>query len=716
MLGSPPPTVRRLASAAVATGLAVATAVLIAPAAPALAATTTLYAAPSGGDTACSSTQPCSLSAAQARVRTLVGSMTGDIVVQLAGGTYRLTAPLRFTAADSGTNGYRVFWQAAPSAQPVISGARAVTGWTLADSGRNIWRANVGAGIDSRQLYVNGVLATRARTQVNRGDFTASSTGLSFTNGALAYLNNLANKSRVEMESVNSFTDRYVSVQSISGNVITMQQPAWNNNNFGYDTFTSPHRAGPLYLANAYEFLDAPGEWYLDHGTGALYYIPLSGQNMSSVDVELPTPPVPGRCRRHLRRTRPSPHLQRDHLHRHQLARRQQQPGLRRPADRRLHRRQLELAELQLVPQRLPAVRGHPTQLAARCRPRCRCRRPTTSPSATPGSSTSARPPSASATTPTPTPAASGWARATSPSRGRRSPATRPAAIVVGGVQRRRAPPQRPADGQPRHHHQQQPRCTTSASSTAASSRSSRRTSPTRRCRTTRSTTCRTPACPSATAGAANDAGGSNHYADRGLYNYQPRYSTATTASNNRLVGNYVHDVMQQMNDGGCIYTLSANPGAADQRQLLPPHQRLVRDLLRRGLPLLHRPQQRLLGTGTWATANYWVAENMGNLTVTNNWSTNGSTNVTNGDRGNVVTGNVTVTNGNWPSGRAGRDGHRRATEQHGQPAERHDRGRRSRAAVSTCPAQPRPTARRRSSGTATAAPTNGGPTPRASS
>ncbi|MEV4620664.1 hypothetical protein AB0J74_18385 [Asanoa sp. NPDC049573] len=165
MFGSSPTPVRRLASAVAATGLTVAAAVLLAPAAPALAATTTLYVAPSGGDTTCSASQPCSLSAAQTRVRSLVASMTGDIVVQLAGGVYRLSAPLRFTAADSGANGYTVRWQAAPSAQPVISGARAVTGWTLADAGKNIWRANVGAGLDSRQLYVNGALATRARSR-----------------------------------------------------------------------------------------------------------------------------------------------------------------------------------------------------------------------------------------------------------------------------------------------------------------------------------------------------------------------------------------------------------------------------------------------------------------------------------------------------------------------------------------------------------------------
>src|SRR5690606_26504783 len=51
------------------------------------------------------------------------------------------------------------------------------------------------------------------------------------------------------------------------------------------------------------------------------------------------------------------------------------------------------------------------------------------------------------------------------------------------------------------------------------------------------------------------------------------------------------------------------------------------------------------------ATANYWYGENMGDFTVTGNWSTNGSTNVTDGDRGNVVNNNVTVANGAWPAG-----------------------------------------------------------------
>ncbi len=281
--GHRPLAAARAAAVVLAAGFAV-----VVPAASASAAVTTIYASPTGTGSACSSAQPCSLSAAQAAVRSQVASMSGDIVVQLADGVYRPAAPLTFTSADSGTGGHTVSWQAAPSAHPVITGAKAVTGWSLADSSKNIWKASVGTGLDTRQLYVDGAEATRARTTVNRSDFTASATGLRFTSSSLNYLNNLAHQNRVEVEGVGSFTDRYSPVQSIGSGLLTMQQPAWNNNAFGYDTLTSPFRAGPLYLENAYEFLDSPGEWYDDTSTGTLYYIPRSGQTMSTTDVELP--------------------------------------------------------------------------------------------------------------------------------------------------------------------------------------------------------------------------------------------------------------------------------------------------------------------------------------------------------------------------------------------------------------------------------------------
>ena len=55
-----------------------------------------------------------------------------NVVVQLARGIYRIDHPLIFRAADGGRNEHTVTWsEAAPGAQPVISGGLAVTGWRL---------------------------------------------------------------------------------------------------------------------------------------------------------------------------------------------------------------------------------------------------------------------------------------------------------------------------------------------------------------------------------------------------------------------------------------------------------------------------------------------------------------------------------------------------------------------------------------------------------
>ena len=61
-----------------------------------------------------------------------------------------------------------------------------------------------------------------------------------------------------------------------------------------------------------------------------------------------------------------------------------------------------------------------------------------------------------------------------------------------------------------------------------------------------------------------NDAGGNNDYKTRAtgnLYLYQPLYANPTTAKNNMVSANYVHQGMLQMNDGGCHYNLGFQPG-----------------------------------------------------------------------------------------------------------------------------------------------------------
>ncbi|MFD7659433.1 RICIN domain-containing protein [Actinosynnema sp. NPDC059797] len=648
MFASSLPAVRRPAPVGVA-AVVLAASVTLAPSAH--AATTTIHAAPAGTGTACSATQPCSLPAAQAAVRAQNSAMSGDIVVQLADGVYRLSEPLRLTAADSGNNGHRVLWQAAPSARPVISGARAVTGWSRVDANRNIWRATVPAGTDSRQLYVNGAIATRARTQVNRADFTFTATGMRFSNAALGYLNDLAGQNRVEVESVNSFTDRYSPVQAISGNFLTMQQPAWNNNTFGYDTLSRPHRAGPLYLANAYEFLDSPGEWYLNPGTGALSYIPLAGQDMSSTGVELPVLQslvnVGGTY------DAPAHHISFSGITftgtswlgpSSNQGYADQQTGAYMagnwnwPADR--------ITSCQNGCAQFEAVRPHWSQMPAAVQVSA-ANDITFSESqfVNLGQTAIGIGNDANAH-------AGGVGLGAANITVTRSEIARSSAggVVVGGV---RADAHHPSDQRMVNRD-----ITVSHNRLHDLGVEYRGNVSVLNTYVTNATVAHNEVYNMPYSGmsigygwGANDAGGSNHYANRGLYNYQPRYTTPTTASNNRLLNNHIHDVMQQMNDGGCIYTLAWNPNAVisgNHCQRTNGHFGLYFD---EGSRFYTATNNVFSATGTWATANYWGGENMGNWTVTGNWSTNGSTNVTNGDRGNVVSGNVTVTGSTWPAG-----------------------------------------------------------------
>ncbi|GAA2153784.1 MULTISPECIES: RICIN domain-containing protein [Glycomyces] len=281
----------RIPALAAALLLAVAGALAALGASPAQAQTAyTYYVSPNGNDSnPGTAAQPLkTLTAAQQRARTAAATGDGDVTVNLLDGTYRLSAPLRFGAGDSGKNGHTVTWKAADGAHPVVTGAQAVTGWTLDDAATGVYRADVGTGFDTRQLYVDGRLAQRARTGIAAGDMTLNASGFTLNNGNFDYLASLPDKQRIELQAMLSFTNRFAPVQGISGRTVTMQQPAWNNNTYGYDTIQSPFRNPTFYLLNSKRFLDQGGEWYLDTTAGRLYYKPLSGQNMANAKVELP--------------------------------------------------------------------------------------------------------------------------------------------------------------------------------------------------------------------------------------------------------------------------------------------------------------------------------------------------------------------------------------------------------------------------------------------
>ncbi|MFD4411519.1 discoidin domain-containing protein [Streptomyces sp. NPDC058476] len=213
-------------------------------------------------------------------VRDAKKKVGGDVHVRLLSGTYQLSRTFTLTAQDSGSDGHKVVYEAAPGAHPVISGGKQVTGWTPADSAGKVYKAKVG-DIDTRQLYVNGELETRARGGKNPSGFSKTSTGYTFTDSSLS-----GYKRPSDLEVVSSWGWKLMRcpVESISGTTMTMQQPCWHNANLQQ----GQEITNPTWLENARELLDTPGEWYLDKGQGEIYYMPKSGQDLSTATVTVP--------------------------------------------------------------------------------------------------------------------------------------------------------------------------------------------------------------------------------------------------------------------------------------------------------------------------------------------------------------------------------------------------------------------------------------------
>lgn len=264
-----------------------------APAAP----SDVLSVSPTGTGSSCTATAPCSLTTARDKVRSLVPRAAGDIVVELSGGTYRLSTPLRLGVEDSGRPGHRVVYRAAAGQTPVFSGARQVTGFKKVDAAKNIYQAAVPVGTESRDLFVDGVRAPRAAGPRDPGGFSVTATG--FTTSDPAYTT-WTNASRVEVVRNSGWKQMRCPLASITksasgGSDLMVDPGCWNNNHnsvpnpgFPFNGAGLPTLDGVTWLENAYQLLGTPGQFYLDSGAGKLSYVPRPGQDMSKVDVEVP--------------------------------------------------------------------------------------------------------------------------------------------------------------------------------------------------------------------------------------------------------------------------------------------------------------------------------------------------------------------------------------------------------------------------------------------
>jgi hypothetical protein len=237
----------------------------------------------------CSVAQPCSLATAQLMVRRNNRAMQKDLVVELTSGIYQLSSPLQFTPGDSGFNGYTVRYVATAGNTPVLAGGFLIGDWALHDSAKNIYEASVPAGFDTRQLYVNGIRAQRSRLvlQVSAaGNPTLGAGAVAVTKGYkvdIPHMTQWKNAENIEAVMNSWWVQMRCPVSTITQGEILIQNPCWNLANATGRSVDMKN--GLNWLENAYEFLANPGDWYLDRSANVIYYIPRSGEDLSTAKV-----------------------------------------------------------------------------------------------------------------------------------------------------------------------------------------------------------------------------------------------------------------------------------------------------------------------------------------------------------------------------------------------------------------------------------------------
>jgi len=231
---------------------------------------------------------------AQQAVRDLPAEEKWEPVkILIRDGVYRISEPLVFTPADSGTKGASVIYAAYPGEHPVISGGRVITGWEQAPDGT--WKAPV-PRLDPEtpwrfsQLFVDGQRRQRCR-HPNEGYLR--------TAGPIKPLD----RQQARRDVTTKMGFRY------SGDDLD-EWPDWQQMNIALFhswtasihwasqidtvqkivTFTAPsgwpvgywEKNQRFYIESVRRAFDEPGEWYLDEREETLYYRPLPGESIGT--------------------------------------------------------------------------------------------------------------------------------------------------------------------------------------------------------------------------------------------------------------------------------------------------------------------------------------------------------------------------------------------------------------------------------------------------
>lgn len=236
-------------------------------------------------------------------------SIKDGIHIKVEKGVYQFCEPLFIRPEDSGTETSPTIIENAEGDNPVFSGGIKIMGWKKSKgtvkglplkSQNKIWVADApmiaGNGLNFRQLWVNNVKAIRAKStagdnmdRILSWDHETEScqipkpqVDLSNTEGMEMFIQ--------QWWAIAILRIKKIQLKGDSARLTFYQPESKIESEHPWPAPWLSEKTGnsPFYLTNAIQFLDEPGEWYLDLKNRKVYYWPRDNENLNTSKVVAP--------------------------------------------------------------------------------------------------------------------------------------------------------------------------------------------------------------------------------------------------------------------------------------------------------------------------------------------------------------------------------------------------------------------------------------------
>lgn len=224
------------------------------------------------------------IDAATELVKAVNKDMKNHIFVFLKTGEHYLDKAVELGVEDSGTNGYNVVYTSFGAEKAQVMSGKHYTGFTLHDKEKNIYKVYVGDAL-ARQVYIDGIRGVRAKSDGDPKDFEKDQT-FGYLCDDPSFVE-IKHQDDVEMVTYSEWTQPRCGVEKFEltedGRTKVIMDPVWLTGLDGNTPFRLPH-----WFENAYEFLNVPGEWFIDKYEGYLYYMPRAYENPETMVATIP--------------------------------------------------------------------------------------------------------------------------------------------------------------------------------------------------------------------------------------------------------------------------------------------------------------------------------------------------------------------------------------------------------------------------------------------